>query len=175
MALDVFFVATLPTLAPGRAVDSSRHAGRAPGIQVVPARAASGRVLQEGGSTNMRFSAPHGLARYSNATAQCERGVQPRARPSHKISASPALAAMRLLGAGPSGLYHGRPPSSSSVCRGLQARRRHLAGRGACLRDRTPVVGCVRRGTRTTGVRLLLFAPRVRTAWFARGPAKLGW
>ena len=121
MALDVFSVATLPTLAPGLAVDSSRDAGRDPGIQVVrPARAPSGRVLQEGGSTNMRFSAPHGLARYSNATVQCERGVQPRARPSHKISASPALAAMRLLGAGPSGLYHGRPPSSSHrpVCHG---------------------------------------------------------
>ena len=84
-------------------------------------RASPERVLQEGVNFNMRFYAPHGLGWYSNATVQCERGVQPRARPSHKTSASPALAAMRLLGAGLSGLYHGRPPSSSSVCRGLQA------------------------------------------------------
>ena len=83
-------------------------------------RASPERVLQEGVNFNMRFYAPHGLGWYSNATVQCERGVQPRARPSHKTSASPALAAMRLLGAGLSGLYHGRPPSSSSVCRGLQ-------------------------------------------------------
>ena len=83
---------------------------------------------------NKCFYAPHGQGWYSNATVQCERGVQPRARPSHKIPASPALAAMRLLGAGLSGLYHGRPPSSSSVCRGLQmvnAGRRLLAGRAS--------------------------------------------
>ena len=89
-------------------------------LLVLLVRASPERVLQEGVNFNMRFYAPHGLGWYSNATVQCERGVQPRARPSHKISASPALAAMRLLGAGLSGLYHGRPPSSSSVCRGLQ-------------------------------------------------------
>ena len=76
--------------------------------------------FKKASTSTCTFIAPHGLGWYSNATVQCERGVQPRARPSHKIPASPALAAMRLLGAGLSGLYHGRPPSSSSVCRGLQ-------------------------------------------------------